>query len=105
MAAPASNNRAGRSFSANRLGGTLALPDLCLKLPDHPSQIGAWKPLVFREEIGQRRLDRAFMGANLDGVLAARDMPDTLRARASVLATSELLTHHAAYFEAGAPRR
>ncbi len=41
---------------------------------------------------------------HLDGVLAARDMPDTLRARASVLATSELLTHHAAYFEAGAPR-
>jgi uncharacterized membrane protein YccC len=41
---------------------------------------------------------------HVDGVLAVTEMPDILRARASILAMSEVLTQHAAYFEAGAPR-
>jgi uncharacterized membrane protein YccC len=40
---------------------------------------------------------------HLDGVLAAMEMPDALRARGSILAMSEVLTQHAAYFNAGAP--
>jgi uncharacterized membrane protein YccC len=40
---------------------------------------------------------------HLDGVLAAIEMPGALRARGSILAMSEVLTQHAAYFEAGAP--
>jgi uncharacterized membrane protein YccC len=43
------------------------------------------------------RLDR------LDGALAARPGAAALRARARVLAMSEVLTQHAAYFEAGEP--
>jgi uncharacterized membrane protein YccC len=41
---------------------------------------------------------------HLDGVLVAMDVPGALRARASILATSEVLTQHTAYFKAGAPR-
>jgi uncharacterized membrane protein YccC len=41
---------------------------------------------------------------HLDGVLVAMDMPGALRARASILATSAVLTQHAAYFKAGGPR-
>jgi uncharacterized membrane protein YccC len=44
------------------------------------------------------RLDR------LDGALADRPGATALRARASVLAMTEVLTQHAAYFEAGVPR-
>ncbi len=43
------------------------------------------------------RLDR------LDDVLAARPGAAALRARGSILAMTEVLTHHAAYFEAGGP--
>ena len=39
----------------------------------------------------------------LDGVIATIEMPGALRARGSILAMSEVLTQHAAYFEAGAP--
>jgi uncharacterized membrane protein YccC len=41
--------------------------------------------------------------ARLDETLASRIGPAVLRARASVLAMSEALTQHAAYFAAGAP--
>jgi uncharacterized membrane protein YccC len=41
--------------------------------------------------------------ARLDQVLAARPGVSALRARASILAMSEALTQHAAYFDAGAP--
>jgi len=40
--------------------------------------------------------------ARLDEALAARPGAVALRARASVLAMSEALTQHAAYFDAGA---
>jgi hypothetical protein len=40
----------------------------------------------------------------LDEALAARPGAAALRARGSILAMSEALTQHAAYFEAGAPR-
>jgi hypothetical protein len=43
------------------------------------------------------RLDR------LDGALAARPDSAALRVRASILAMTELLTQHAAYFAAGEP--
>ena len=42
--------------------------------------------------------------APLDEVLAARPGVAALRARSSILAMSEALTQHAAYFDAGAPR-
>jgi hypothetical protein len=43
------------------------------------------------------RLDEALAGhADTD--------PDALRGRGSILAMSELLTEHAGYFDAGAPR-
>jgi uncharacterized membrane protein YccC len=41
--------------------------------------------------------------ADLDRALAARPRIAALRARASILAMSEALTQHAAYFDAGAP--
>ncbi len=41
--------------------------------------------------------------ARLDEALAARPGPTALRARSSILAMSEALTQHAAYFGAGAP--
>jgi len=41
--------------------------------------------------------------ARLDAALAARPGAAALRARASILALSEVLTQHAAYFDAGAP--
>jgi uncharacterized membrane protein YccC len=41
--------------------------------------------------------------ARLDEALAARSGAAALRARASILAMSEALTQHAAYFDAGAP--
>ena len=40
----------------------------------------------------------------LDDVIAARQGAAALRARGSILAMAEVLTQHAAYFEAGAPR-
>jgi len=42
--------------------------------------------------------------ARLDEALAARPGAAALRARSSILAMSEALTQHAAYFDAGAPR-
>jgi uncharacterized membrane protein YccC len=42
--------------------------------------------------------------ARLDQVLAALPGPAALRARGLILAMSEALTQHAAYFDAGAPR-
>jgi uncharacterized membrane protein YccC len=41
--------------------------------------------------------------AQLDEALAARPDTGALRARSSILAMSEALTQHAAYFDAGAP--
>ena len=41
--------------------------------------------------------------ARLDQALAARPGAAALRARGSILAMSEALTQHAAYFDAGAP--
>src|SRR5271156_500201 len=41
--------------------------------------------------------------ARLDDALAARPGAAALRARSSILAMSEALTQHAAYFDAGAP--
>jgi uncharacterized membrane protein YccC len=52
------------------------------------------------------RRDRAMATARLarlDEALAARPDEATLRARSSILAMSEALTQHAAYFDAGAP--
>jgi uncharacterized membrane protein YccC len=40
----------------------------------------------------------------LDSVLAAIEMPAAIHARAGILAISEVLTQHAAYFDAGVPR-
>jgi hypothetical protein len=40
----------------------------------------------------------------LDEALATRPRAATLRARSTILAMSEALTEHAAYFDAGAPR-
>jgi hypothetical protein len=54
-----------------------------------------------------RRGDIAFATAcldRLDDALAARPGTAVLRARGSILAMTEVLTQHAAYFEAGAPR-
>ena len=42
--------------------------------------------------------------ARLDQALAALPGPAALRARGLILAMSEALTQHAAYFDAGAPR-
>ena len=42
--------------------------------------------------------------APFDEALAARPGVAALRARSSILAMSEALTQHAAYFDAGAPR-
>jgi hypothetical protein len=39
----------------------------------------------------------------LDDVIAARQGAAALRARGGILAMTEVLTQHAAYFEAGAP--
>jgi uncharacterized membrane protein YccC len=41
--------------------------------------------------------------ARLDDVLASRPGPAALRARGSILAMSEALTEHSAYFDAGVP--
>jgi hypothetical protein len=41
--------------------------------------------------------------ARLDDALASRPGPAALRARGSILAMSEALTEHSAYFDAGVP--
>jgi hypothetical protein len=53
-----------------------------------------------------RRGDIALATAHLDRLddaLAARSGAAAMRARGSILAMTEVLTQHAAYFEAGAP--
>jgi hypothetical protein len=45
-----------RRFASGRV---LALPNLCLKLPDHPGEIRARVRLVFCKEISQCLLKRA----------------------------------------------
>jgi len=53
-----------------------------------------------------RRGDIALATAHLDRLddaLAARSGAAALRARGSILALTEVLTQHAAYFDAGAP--
>ena len=70
-----------------------------VRSPDLGSELDAALEALGRGDIalGTTRVEQ------LDDALAARAGTAALRARASILAMTEVLTQHAAYLEAGAP--